>query len=282
MMSTPSVLTNGASNWIGAFYADRFARRGHDLVLVARDRARMEARLREDIRVGIPVNKAGASAPGDFLNQSPDDLGKIISLNTTALTRLASAVGSRLVKAGEDAVINISSGFGLAPEFRRIVYGGTKAFVLFLTQDLHLELAPKGVYVQAVLPAVTWTEMWKRAGKDVNKLLAVMEVAELVDAALVGFDRRKTVIVLSLPKWERIRSCAAGHGPEFQPGPCRGPLSQRDVTSDRWWLRGRTPGSNPQLVARGAGQPVSDGPSRRLGPISSELRRTGWSANVED
>jgi short-subunit dehydrogenase len=83
----------------------------------------------------------------------------------------------------------------LAPEFGSAVYGATKAFVLFLSQGLHLELAPKGVYVQAVLPAATRTEIWERSGKDVDKLPAVMEVDELVDAAIAGFDRRETVTI---------------------------------------------------------------------------------------
>jgi hypothetical protein len=71
--------------------------------------------------------------------------------------------------------------------------------VLFLSQGLHLELGPKGVYVQAVLPAATRTEIWARSGRDVNSLAGVMEVDELVDAALVGFDRRETVTIPPLP-----------------------------------------------------------------------------------
>lgn len=49
---------------------------------------------------------------------------------------------------------------GFAPEFGMSIYGATKAFVLFLSQGLNLELSPSGVYVQAVLPAATRTEIW--------------------------------------------------------------------------------------------------------------------------
>jgi uncharacterized protein len=230
MTTHPSVLITGASTGIGAVYADRFAKRGHDLVLVARDRARMEAlaerlrretgvkidilqadltdaaalaqveaRLRDDARIGVLVNNAGASAAGTFIDQSPDQVAEIISLNSTALTRLASAVAPRFVAAGHGAIINIGSVVGLAPEFGLTVYGATKAFVLFLTQGLHLELGPKGVYVQAVLPSATRTEIWERSGRDVKALSAVMEVEELVDSALVGFDRRETVTIPPLP-----------------------------------------------------------------------------------
>ena len=240
MTAIPSVLITGASTGIGAAYAERFARRGHDLVLVARDRARMEAlgarlrqendvgidiiqadltkadelatveaRLRDDARIGILVNNAGAIVGGSFIEQTTDDVARIVALNTTALVRLASAVAPRLAQAGEGAIINIGSVVGLAPEFGMTVYGATKAFVLFLSQGLNLELASKGVYVQALLPAATRTEIWERAGTDINSLPAVMEVDELVDAALVGFDRREPVTIPPLPdvrQWDTLQA----------------------------------------------------------------------------
>ena len=221
-----SVLITGASSGIGATYAERFARRGHDLVLVARDAARMEglavqlradfgvainilkadltrsediatveARLRDDDRIGILINNACASLNGHFVDQSTDQVAQIVALNTTALVRLASAVAPRLAKVGDGAIINIGSVVGLAPKFGLTVYGATKAFVLFLSQGLSLELAPRGVYVQAVLPAATKTEIWERAGADPATLPPMMEVGDLVDAALVGFDRRETVTI---------------------------------------------------------------------------------------
>lgn len=225
-----SVLITGASTGIGAVYADRFARRGHDLVLVARNGARMEtladrlrrqfgveadilradltdardlaqveARLRDDARIGILINNAGMSAAGGFVDQSADDITRVVSLNAMAVVRLARAIVPRLVVVGQGAIVNVGSIVGLVPEFGSTVYGATKAFVLFLSQALQHELGPKGVYVQAVLPAATRTEIWERAGEDTNTLPAVMEVDELVDAALAGFDRRETVTIPSLP-----------------------------------------------------------------------------------
>lgn len=93
------------------------------------------------------------------------------------------------------------------------IYGATKAFVLFLSQGLSQELSPKGVYVQAVLPAATRTEIWARAGIDVNTLPEVMEVAELVDAALVGFDRRELVTIPPLhvaERWDALEGARQG------------------------------------------------------------------------
>jgi len=234
MAVLPSVLVTGASTGIGATYADRFARRGHDLVLVARDRKRMEAlaarlrqetgvavdiiqadltqaaelavveaRLRDDARIGILINNAGTALGGSFIEQSTDEVTRLVALNTTAPLRLASAVAPRFAAAGEGAIINIGSVVGLAPEFAMTVYGATKAFVLFLSQGLTIELGPKGVYVQAVLPAATRTEIWGHAGADVSTMSGVMEVDELVDAALVGFDRREAVTIPPLPDVEQ-------------------------------------------------------------------------------
>jgi uncharacterized protein len=238
MTTRSTVLITGASSGIGATYAERFARRGHDLVLVARDKARLETlaaqlrekhriaidilqadltepkdlatvetRLRDDSRIGILINNAGATQSGSFIQQATDDVARIVALNTTALVRLASAIAPRLVQAGEGAIVNIGSVVGLAPEFGMAVYGATKAFALFLSQGLSLELSPKGVYVQAVLPAGTRTEIWERAGVDVNTLPDLMEVGALVDAALVGFDRRELVTIPPLhdgARWDGL------------------------------------------------------------------------------
>ncbi|WP_321836180.1 MULTISPECIES: SDR family oxidoreductase [Pseudomonas] len=240
MTTQSSVLITGASSGIGATYAERFARRGHDLVLVARDNTRLqtlaahlrqehgvavdvvqadltctrdleavEARLREDATIGILINNAGVAQAGSFLEQTAQSLSDLITLNTTALTRLASAIAPRLVLAGEGAIVNIGSVVGLAPEFGMTVYGASKAFVLFLSQGLSLELSAKGVYVQAVLPAATRTEIWERAGIDINTLAEVMDVGELVDAALIGFDRRELVTIPPLQdaaRWDTLQT----------------------------------------------------------------------------
>ena len=244
-MSLPeTVLITGASTGIGATYAKRFAQRGHNLVLVARDKSRLdalssrlrdkydvsidviqadltqtsdlttvEARLRDDANIGILVNNAGAAQSGSFVEQSTDSVANLVALNTTALVRLASAIAPRLAQAGNGAIINIGSVVGLAPEFGMSVYGATKAFVMFLSQGLSLELSPKGVYVQAVLPAATRTEIWERAGIDINTLSEVMGVDDLVDAALVGFDRREPVTIPPLQdaaRWDALQAARQG------------------------------------------------------------------------
>ncbi|KIH83170.1 SDR family NAD(P)-dependent oxidoreductase [Pseudomonas batumici] len=250
MTVKPAVLITGASTGIGAVYADRFAKRGHDLVLVARDKARMdslaarlreetgvsvdvlqadltdagdlariESRVRDDASIGILVNNAGMSGTGTFLEQAPDAVSQVINLNITALARLTSAITPRLVQAGTGSIINVASVVGLAPELQMTVYGATKAFVLFLSQGLNIELGAKGLYVQAVLPAATRTEIWERSGKRIEDLPAVMEVDDLVDAALVGFDRRETVTIPPLPdedQWKALEAARLAMLPNFR------------------------------------------------------------------
>lgn len=234
MADNTTVLITGASTGIGAIYADRFARRGHNLILVARDAGRLNAlaeklheqygtqaevlpadltdasaveavseRLREDESIGVLVNNAGMSLGGSFVTQSAEDINRLTAVNLHALLTLAHAAAGRFAAEGRGSIINLASVVGLAPEFGMTVYGATKAFVLYLSQGLSLELGPQGVYVQAVLPAATRTEIWERSGVDVNTLSGVMDAGDMVDAALVGYDRREPVTIPPLHKEEQ-------------------------------------------------------------------------------
>lgn len=245
MTVKPSVLITGASTGIGATYAQRFAERGHNLVLVARNVekleanaarlskdtgvavsvlpadltdeaqiAAVEARLRGDTSIGIVINNAGGNVAGSFVTQDAWDLTRLVTLNATSVLRLSHAVAPRFAERGEGAIVNISSVLGLAPEFGTSVYTATKAFVLSLSQALQAELGPKGVYVQAVLPAATRTEIWNFA--DQSKLPPMMEVVDLVDAALDGFDRRESVTIPPLHDEGRWTALEAARGALLQ------------------------------------------------------------------
>ena len=230
--SKDTVLITGASTGIGAVYAERFAKRGHNLVLVARDFQRLEAlagRLWEqygvnvaietadltnrselerieqligsDAHIGVLVNNAGMAVSKPIIGATPDDFQKVVDLNVTAVTRLGIAAANAFAKRGGGAIINLSSVLGIAHEIGGGVYGGSKAFVLNFSRALHQEGAAHNVRVQAVLPGATRTEIWDRSGGSVAALdpAILMDVHDLVDAALAGFDAGETVTIPSLP-----------------------------------------------------------------------------------
>ncbi len=224
-------LVTGASAGIGAIYADRLARRGFDLILVARNEQRLHevgrriseatgrevtaiaadlndkagcARIEELLRtrpgITMLVNNAGVGATAPLLESDIDTMEQMIDLNVTALTRLTYAAAPAFVARGAGTIINIASAVAIAPEILNGVYGATKAFVLALSLSLHKELAGRGVRIQAVLPGATATNFWNAAGSSIESVPGemVMRAEDLVDTALSGLDQGELVTIPSL------------------------------------------------------------------------------------
>ncbi|WIX82824.1 SDR family oxidoreductase [Amycolatopsis carbonis] len=233
-----TAVVTGASTGLGADYARRLAERGHDLVLIARTKERLdklaaeitgstgrkvevvvadltdtrqlqqvEDKLRGDDTIDVLVNNAGGSLFGPLNGADPAALENLVTLNVTSLTRLTTAVVGGLVARGHGTIVNISSALALNIMPVSATYSATKAYVLAFTQSLHQELAETGVRVQAVLPGALSTEFWDGSGIELSAFPDewVMTSADAADAALAGLDKGEPVTILSLPElgeWE--------------------------------------------------------------------------------
>ena len=225
--SPGTAVVTGASSGIGAVYADRLAQRGYDLLLVGRNAERLgalahelaatgrridtlaadltapagvaavEAALRDDPTITLLVNSAGLLSGGPVAAADPAALEQMLAVNVVALTRLAAVASRQFAARGRGAIVNVASAMAFLDTPRTAAYGASKAYVLNFTLSLDLELKPRGVQVQAVLPGYTRTPMIDGGANLPPEI--VMDVGELVDAALAGFDRGELVTIPSLP-----------------------------------------------------------------------------------
>lgn len=252
-----TAVVTGASAGIGAIYADRLAKRGYDLILVARNESRLnelatrlkndtgrsvktvvadladkqdllkvENLLREDASITMLVNNAGVGSVASILKADVDEMEQMIALNITALTRLTYAITPVFVEKKAGTIINISSVVGIAAELLNGVYNASKAYVLAFGHKLQKELADTGVRVQTVLPAATSTEFWDVAGYAAQKENAsTMSAVDLVDAALVGLDQGELVTIPTLQdgadwdNWEAARRALTPKFANAKPAP---------------------------------------------------------------
>lgn len=230
-MSTPKpvALVTGASTGIGAEFARALAARGDDLVVVARDVARLEA-LAEQLEkehgvdvevlsadltskkgravvearlesaepaVDLLVNNAGMGTYGKFAELSREAEARVIRLNVLALVQLSHAALAGMVERGRGGIINVSSLAGHQPTPLNATYGGTKAFVTSFSQALHEELRGTGVKVTVLCPGFTRTEFQERAGLDSGSVPSFMwQTPEpVVAAALRAYDQGRAVCI---------------------------------------------------------------------------------------
>lgn len=188
----PRALITGASAGIGAAFAERLAREGYDVVLVARRRDRLEElarRLRQDYgttaqvlaadltrpdelraveqyvatepALDLLINNAGFPGYRPFVQLDPDQAEELIRLHVVATTRLTRAALAGMVARDRGNIINVASMLafsaslpGVAPLPQRAVYAACKAYIVSFTELLHHELEGTNVRVQALCPGI--------------------------------------------------------------------------------------------------------------------------------
>ncbi|MDL5155061.1 SDR family NAD(P)-dependent oxidoreductase [Actinomycetospora termitidis] len=219
---TGTALVTGASSGLGAEFAVQLAAAGYDLVLVARDEARLQAladrlggaevlvadladptsrlaveqRLTDDERpVDLLVNNAGYGTAGEFVDTDLDVLAANHEVNVTTVLRLTRVALPGMIARDRGGVLNVSSVAGFLPG-RGSVYGAGKAYVTTLSQSLARVVAGTGVHVMALCPGFVKTEFHERFGQArTGPGFAWMEPDYVVRTALADFANAKALSV---------------------------------------------------------------------------------------
>lgn len=196
-----AVLVTGASAGIGRELALVFAAQGHDLVVVARSRDKLESLARQvwddhgrraevvamdltaddaprrlfdevarlDLAIDVLVNNAGTGEIMHFAEADPAAIDTILRLNVVALTHLTRLFAAPMVERGRGRILNVASVAAFQPTPRLSVYGATKAFVLSLSEALSEELSGSGVTVTALCPGFVDTDLVHHLAEEVGR-----------------------------------------------------------------------------------------------------------------
>jgi short-subunit dehydrogenase len=221
----PTALVTGATAGIGAALARQLAVQGHDLVLVARDAARLESAARQLRTYGVQVevlpadlaadegcarveqrcaagldvlvNNAGIGTKGAFDRIDLTEEEHLLRLNVGSVLRLTHAALPGMVERGRGSIVNVSSVAGFAPGSRSATYSASKAWVTNFSESLHLQYAQRGVRVLALCPGFTRTEFHARAEMDVSGVPGWMwlDADDVASTALADLARGRSVSI---------------------------------------------------------------------------------------
>jgi short-subunit dehydrogenase len=230
----PTALITGASSGIGLELASLAAQDGHDLVLVARQRERLESigrGLAEEysvrvsvlakdladpsapaelgrgfterrIEIDVLVNNAGFGVYGFFAETSVDRELEMIQVNVAALTHLSKLVLPGMIARRRGRILNVASTAAFQPGPIMAVYYATKAYVLSFSEALASECSGTGVTVTALCPGPTRTEFEGRAGSP-EEIMArkkgfVMGASDVAREGWRGMKAGKRLVIPGL------------------------------------------------------------------------------------
>ena len=225
----PLAVVTGATAGIGREFCRQLAARGNDLIIAARNAARLE-QLRQDLggtyhievevfpadltidtdvsllaerlsrspQLRLLINNAGFGSRGNLANASPAVQEAMLRLHVMAPMRLSQAALPVFLKNGRGGIINVSSVASFLYSANNVNYCATKAYLTSFSEGLAAELAGTGVSVQALCPGFTHTEFHQRMEADVRHLPGWMwlTAADVVRTSLRSLDRGGPVVCI--------------------------------------------------------------------------------------
>jgi len=228
MAGEGTALITGASSGIGKTFAGFLAKRGYDLILVARRRELLQSIADElssahDVKaevlatdlsseeetikvaqrieavdaLSMLVNNAGYGIWGDFATSDIECQLDNVRVHDMATMRLTRAALPGMIARSRGDVINVASVAGLTPQPRAGVYSASKAFLILFTESLHLELAGTGVRVQVLCPGFTHTGFHAAAEMKTSGIPVWMwtDADMVVEESLRALEHGKVVVV---------------------------------------------------------------------------------------